>query len=259
MEESLKNSVLIVDGMSCSNCESKIERALKKLDGVSSVKASFAEGKVTIDYDENAVKLNKIIEVIEKLDYKVLSKPQPVKGILNNPEFRKSITQILGIGVVIFALYFIIKNTIGFNFIPAVDQSMSFGILFVVGLFTSLHCVAMCGGINISQCINRAAPLDKKVVSGMFPSLLYNAGRVVSYTIIGGIIGAIGSVFNFSGMTKAVISLLAGLFMVIMGLNMLNTFAFLKRFTIRMPRFISNIADNNNSRFGPFIVGQTRR
>jgi hypothetical protein len=33
---------------------------------------------------------------------------------------------------------------------------MGFGVLFVVGLLTSLHCVAMCGGINISQCVTAA-------------------------------------------------------------------------------------------------------
>lgn len=255
MQDSLKNIVLIVDGMSCVNCENKIERALKKFDGVSAVQASFGDGKVSVGYLESKLKVDKLIETIEKLEYKVLNRPQQVKGSFKDSELRKSVTQILGIGVVVFALYFIIKNTVGFNFIPEVDQSMSFGILFVVGLFTSIHCIAMCGGINISQSIKRSVPAENKVSSGVLPSLLYNAGRVVSYTIIGGIIGAIGSVFNFSSATKAVISLLAGLFMVIMGLSMLNIFAFLKRFNVRMPKFFSNLIDNNKSRYGPFIVG----
>ena len=52
----------------------------------------------------------------------------------------------------------------------------------------------MCGGINISQCVpQQAAPIEgsSKRMS-LRPSILYNAGRVISYTVIGGIVGALG-------------------------------------------------------------------
>lgn len=37
------------------------------------------------------------------------------------------------------------------------DASMSYGMLFVIGMVTSVHCIAMCGGINLSQTLQREA------------------------------------------------------------------------------------------------------
>lgn len=37
------------------------------------------------------------------------------------------------------------------------DTGMEYGMLFLIGILTSVHCIAMCGGINLSQCIPRSA------------------------------------------------------------------------------------------------------
>ena len=134
------------------------------------------------------------------------------------------INQLLGIGIILFALYVIVKNTVGFNFVPEINQSMGYGILFFVGLLTSLHCIAMCGGINLSQCVSyKVDNYNPGRLSKLKPSLLYNSGRVISYTIIGGIVGALGSSISFSGAAK-IVAIVSGAFMVIIGLNMLNIF-----------------------------------
>ena len=54
----------------------------------------------------------------------------------------------------------------------------------VVGILTSVHCIAMCGGINLSQSIVSNRNGAKITVS----NLAYNLGRVISYTIVGGIV-----------------------------------------------------------------------
>lgn len=131
---------------------------------------------------------------------------------------------------------------------------MGYGILFVVGLLTSLHCIAMCGGINLSQCVSyNSGKTD--TASKLKPSILYNAGRVTSYTLIGGIVGAIGSVISLSGAAKGLVSILAGIFMIIMGLNMLNIFPWLRKLTLRMPKIFGNKIHSNNGKYGPFYVG----
>jgi len=111
---------------------------------------------------------------------------------------------------VVAAVYLIIRYTVGFNFLPAVSQSMGYGLIFVVGLLTSLHCVAMCGGIVLSQGVKRkeeaaADPIATSVSApatasarALLPNLLYNGGRVISYTIVGGIVGGLGSLFSLS-------------------------------------------------------------
>ena len=77
---------------------------------------------------------------------------------------------------------------------PTARAGMGFAALFALGLTTSMHCVGMCGGINLAQSAG-AAQAGRNV--GL-SNLQYNLGRVVSYTVIGGIVGALGSVIRLS-------------------------------------------------------------
>jgi sulfite exporter TauE/SafE len=111
----------------------------------------------------------------------------------------------------------------------------------------------MCGGINLSQCLVQKP--DGSSQAGWKPSLLYNGGRVISYTLIGGIVGALGAVISFSGAAKGIVAILAGLFMVVMGINMLGLIPALRRFQIRMPEGIRTRLMGKSGERGPFVVG----
>jgi len=261
VEQKIVSKILQIDGMTCTSCEMRIENKLKKMEGIIKVKAIYSSSNVYVTYDANIIGLDAIIETIEELDYKVKNKPGNHTVTIQKDRNTASddkmpINQLLGIGIIILAIYMIIKNTIGFNFIPQVNQNMGYGILFVVGLITSLHCVAMCGGINLSQCVSyKQAEGDTSKISKLKPSLMYNAGRVLAYTIIGGIVGTLGSVVSFSGTAKGIVAILSGVFMVIMGLNMLNIFPWLRKFNPHMPKIFGNKIHNNNGKHGPLYVG----
>lgn len=101
---------------------------------------------------------------------------------------------------------------------PIAKAGMRLGALFMVGLLTSLHCVAMCGGINLAQSA-ASAQAGRRVSAS---NIQYNLGRLVSYTIVGGVVGAVGSVFKLSNAAQAGIQLVAAIFMVLMALNLLD-------------------------------------
>lgn len=263
----LVHKALKISGMTCTSCEMRIENRLKKTRGVREAKVSYAAGTAKVAYDPSVITLNEIIAIIEKLDYQVLNNPRKkaaANGQQTKPDEKTPINQLIGVGIIILAGYLIIKNTIGFNFIPNINQNTGYGILFVVGLITSLHCVAMCGGINLSQAISRGQSAHRQGAHGqdagtsklaaLKPSLLYNAGRVISYTVLGGMVGALGSVFSFSGTAKGIVSILAGVFMVVMGLNMLNIFPWLRRFMPHMPKAFAR-KFHSSGQHGPLIVG----
>lgn len=260
MEQRLIQKLLKVEGMSCTSCEMRIENALKKLDGIIKVKAVFSSSNVYITYDANIIRLNQIFQTIEKLGYTVKNKPDAAAA--SKPDIKKkdndkmSDNRLLGIGILLFALYVIINNTVGFNFVPEINQSMGYGVLFIVGLMTSLHCVAMCGGINLSLCVSyKVDSKNSYRFSKLKPSLLYNIGRVTSYTIIGGMVGALGSVISFSGRAKGIVAVISGVFMIIMGLNMLNIFPWLRKLNPGMPKIFGKKIHDNQGKYGPFIVG----
>ena len=95
--------------------------------------------------------------------------------------------------------------------------------------------VAFSGGINIAQ---SAASAQRGHRPGG-ANLLYNLGRLTSYTVIGGIVGALGRAFSVSNGAKAAIQLIAAGFMLIMALNLLGGFGWLRRITPRLPKGLS--------------------
>jgi sulfite exporter TauE/SafE len=119
----------------------------------------------------------------------------------------------------------------------------------------------MCGGINLSQSlggIKRNSDTENKAAhyaSLVTPGLLYNAGRLVSYTLVGVAVGALGSVITVSGRLQGVVLLIAGVFMLIMGITMLGLFPALRRFTIRLPKALTSKIEHQKTGKGPAVVG----
>jgi len=240
-------------GMSCAGCEAVLEQALQGLEGILAVRASFAKNQVAVTYDPGRTGFAKMRAAAQKAGY-TLEKTAGAPSAEAGKDQPLSAGQFIGIAVILLAVYLIINNTVGFNFIPEVASSMGYGVLFVVGLLTSLHCFTMCGGITISQCVNSggsAAGAGAKVR----PSLFYNLGRVVSYTVIGGVVGALGAVISFSGWARGLVAILSGAFMIVMGLSMTGVFPWINWLTPRLPRLFRRKADAAGRGKGPFIVG----
>jgi sulfite exporter TauE/SafE len=89
----------------------------------------------------------------------------------------------------------------------------------------------------------------------MEPAFLYNAGRVASYTLAGGLAGALGSAVSLTGVMKGAIQIAAGAFMILMGLNMLGMFGILRALTPRMPQSLARRLEGRKKGRGPLIVG----
>lgn len=277
MEKKIMKKTIKLDGLTCTSCETKIENKLNKTEGVLEAKVSYVTSILKISYDENVISLEEIFLTIEKLDYKVIkeiietdnSKREKELGSLskntsskstdsgiNDTLINKPYSQYAIMGIMILGIYLIVKNTVGFNYIPDIKQNMGYGILFVVGLLTSIHCVAMCGGINLSLCASyKYEKENTSKYAKLMPSLMYNAGRVVSYTVLGGIVGTLGSVFSLSNSGRAFIAIFAGAFMIIMGLNMLNIIPALRVINPHMPKVLVKKVNNSKKGKGPFVVG----
>ena len=257
MENNYITVTFKINGMTCVNCENKIERKLKNKKGIANAIVSFSKGTALVTYDPNQIGVAEITEIIEQLGY---GTTQTAVSSIFRPEDKKiSSLQVVGIFVILIAIYMIINRFGGFNifnYFPQAKEGMGYGMLFVIGLLTSTHCIAMCGGINLSQCVPYKTPQAyKSKTSSLTPSILYNSGRVISYTIIGGLVGALGSAVSFSGTGKGIIAAVAGIFMVIMGLNMLNIFPWLRRFNPRMPKIFAEKINDQKKSNQPLYVG----
>ena len=66
-----KNLILPIQGMTCANCVSTVERNVKKLDGVQSVAVNLSSERAAVSYDESDIGLDEIINRIQRAGYDV--------------------------------------------------------------------------------------------------------------------------------------------------------------------------------------------
>ncbi|MCP5420845.1 MAG: sulfite exporter TauE/SafE family protein [Gammaproteobacteria bacterium] len=97
----------------------------------------------------------------------------------------------------------------------------SYPAAFLVALLGGVHCVGMCGGIVGAITWGLTEPIRSRF-AGLLPYLLaYNLGRIASYTVAGALAGGIGAwAAHLVSVRHAqqVLQLLAGLFMMLLGL-----------------------------------------
>lgn len=107
--------------------------------------------------------------------------------------------------------------------------------MFVLGLGTSLHCVTMCGPLVLTYAVRgtEGGPWYRKLT----PNVAYQAAKVVSYIVVGLLVGWLGSFFHVDAV-RPYVMFLAGAFMIVLGLGMTGKVAWAQRFTPRPPKFL---------------------
>ena len=212
---SVDTKTIHIRGMFCVHCEETIRKALLALPCVKSADVSWEKEIAVVTGDPSLWDDGLIRKTIEDAGYQVIPSGE-------------SRIQIASILVILLALW-VIANHLGwtqiFNLFPRIETSLSIGALFMTGLLTSVHCLAMCGGINLTQSVMASSQKQKILRS----NVLYHTGRVISYTLIGAIAGGIGSVLSLSGVFKGFVAVLAGIAMLVMALNMLGVFRSLRK------------------------------
>ena len=193
----MEHTKLYINRMTCINCQTQIQNALKKLPGITRADVSYETETADVLYDSSVISLEQIQGLINELGY---------SASVQKASHTKIVGQILRELGIIVILYFLLRHFGILNYLaPAslADAQMSYGMLFVIGLITSVHCIAMCGGINLSQTLQKDSEPSANVSRAMFQNAAaYNAGRIISYTIIGGILGGIGAFTKMKGISK---------------------------------------------------------
>ena len=169
----MEKKVIYVDNMVCQSCEKAVIKALKSMEGVTSVEADSSTSQVEIK-SSGKISNRLLDQQLKDVGYPIREKASKGKKLL--------LLIIAGL-----ILLFLSNNQTLVEVID-LDIRQSYFMLFVVGILTSFHCVFMCGGIAMSQAVGKQSTGDN-----IKSSLAYNIGRVISYTIIGGIVGGIGS------------------------------------------------------------------
>ena len=218
-----------IHGMHCQACVVLTESELKEDSRVVSAKSNLASRTVEVSGDFGEMAPADIAkELSTLLSEHSLDVVREKKEILWK-EFQIAVPIALG-----FVFLFVLLQKIGIvNLVDA--TSVSYGTAFVVGIIASLStCMAVVGGLLLSMSATFAK--DGETVR---PQALFHISRLVAFFVLGGVIGAIGSVFQLGSVGTFVIGLIIGLVMLILGLNLLDIFHWTKRLTPSMPKFLA--------------------
>jgi uncharacterized protein len=113
--------------------------------------------------------------------------------------------------------------------------------MFVLGLATSLHCIGMCGPMIVTYAVKSVK--DDSWFASVVPNLAYQGARTLSYVLVGAVLGVIGSAFDLSGIRPWIL-VLAGAFMIILGLGMTGRVPWAARLTPRPPKALISALTN---------------
>lgn len=177
--------------MICPQCEDEIARKITHRRGILTCRASYRKSCVLAEYDPDIISADEIKAALSDIGYPVGSGKSGL------------ISDIAGIAAVII-LYFALPWLTGLVNVPQAESGAGFGVLFVIGLLSGVHCIGMCGGIMLTQ---------KNAVA-------YNAGRLFSYTALGAMFGALGTVITYDAQFKSMLFTICGGLVVIVGLMM---------------------------------------
>src|SRR3989339_356544 len=243
-----KKHTFHINGMHCNACEILTETELNEHPKVSTVKSSLKSQTVDIYGDFGNMSHNEIVKELSGLLSKHTLSTEKQKNKVNWQEFSIALPIALG-----FIFLFILMQKLGIvNLVSTND--VSYTTAFVVGIIASLStCMAVVGGLVLSMSATFAKEGDK-----IKPQILFHGGRLVSFFILGGVIGALGSVFTLNTSATFILGIIIGLVMLIMGINLLDIFHGAKKAQISMPKFISKRAfgiSKINHTLTPLLVG----
>lgn len=235
----MKQLELVVEGMHCASCKQLIEEALKEQSGVQYARVNVEKKLLKLKYDEKVITLDALKRVVEKDGYQLLTKE----------EQKQNQNQVIWAIGLVFVSYILLERVLpDVSGVLTSGQKVSYILLVIVGVTTSFHCVSMCGGMALSQLVQHGNNIKR--------SSLYNMGRVISYTLLGGVIGALGSFMTTDLAVFNVLPVILGLAMIVMGLGKVGMIQIKPtHFGKKVNRTLGKVKRQAGTNHGPFLVG----
>lgn len=271
--EDLKVCTYSVDGMHCAACEVLIEKKILKQNGVKSVEASTKDGRVDIVYEGQRPQLSILNKAFKGDNYSFSSGDSDYKKSDESIPFIKfsggevkidigrikKLLYISGISILLI-IGFVLINRSEVAALVSVNASSSLPAFFVFGLLAGASsCAALVGGIvlSMSKQWNEQYVSNNSFFSKFEPHLLFNGGRLLSFMILGAVLGAIGGVLQISLSFTSVLTIGISIMMFVLALQMLG-WKRVQGLQFKTPKFISRyVADESNfrGRLMPAVMG----
>lgn len=242
----MKTLTFHVSGTHCPSCKIFIEDTLNEQIGIEQTNVNLKQETVTIEttLEETQHKLAEILTGKIKHNGYSLSVEKQTKEKRDGGV----IWQALPIGLALLALFFFVQKSGILNF--GLGGTVTPVTSFIIGLVASVSsCLAVVGGLVLSL----SATVSQDKISDVKPMMLFHGGRLISFALLGGVLGAIGNAIGISFTFTAILGIVASTVMILLGLNLVGV---LEKNIIALPSGVFGFFRKvEHKTIAPFLVG----
>jgi len=229
----MKTTKINVKGMHCNSCKLLLEKSLSQIDKIKSVEANVQKWTIQIWYEQDP-NFDDIKNIVHECGYEISDKE------INRPWLSKNLQdyKIVLISLVIFVfLYLLLSKTGIISFDIKAQWSPSLSLVLLIWLtagFSSCMAVVWWLVLAISSKWNKnndKQNFGQKIV----PHFRFNAGRVIGFGILWGILWVFGSVISLSPFMMSVMTLIVWAIMIMLWINLTHISPKLSAISLSLP------------------------
>ncbi len=213
----MKTYTFNVSGTHCASCKILIEDILNEQDFIKKSKVDLKRETVEIETDSNV----DASEMASILTNKIQSHGYALstEKITSQKESDGVIWKALPIGLAFLILFFLLQKSGILNI--GLGSKTTPTTSFIIGLIASVSsCLAIVGGLVLSL----SAKVSEDNVSDKKNFILFHTGRLFSFAVLGGVLGALGQAIGINFTFTAILGIIASLVMLFLGLSLTGVF-----------------------------------
>lgn len=244
----MKKYTFHVSGTHCASCKILIEDILKEQDVVRTAEVNLKNQTVSVESYRDITEEELAVSLTEKI--KPHGYALSVEKVIQEKQNDNVIWAAIPVGLAFLILFFILQKSGVLNL--GIGEGVTPTTSFIIGLIASVSsCLAVVGGLVLSLSATVSEDNDNKIDKKNFT--LFHFGRIFSFALLGGVLGAVGSAIGINFTFTAILGIMASVIMLLLGLNLVGVFA---RNKVTLPSGVFNFFRRiEHKTLTPLIIG----
>ena len=174
--------------MTCAACAARVERAIRKLEGVENVSVNLTTEKATVTYRQEQIELPAILQAVEKAGYKAAAPKKDKTSDEDNSRKQKEIKmlKVKTITVIAFALplfYLVMAPMLPFRWLPfwmqihhlMEEQPLNFAIIQITLMIPIVIAGYKFYAVGFMALVRLSPNMDSLIAIGTSSAIIYSA------------------------------------------------------------------------------------
>lgn len=228
---------LDIAGMHCRSCELLTEEELCAVPGVKKAKTHFRSGVAEVFYEDEKPDAMLLRQAVEQAGYTVGKSIRP--WVTTDLSAWVELLFALGIVVVLFLFaraFGLFDISLG-----GAERLESLPFVLLLGVVAGFStCMAIVGGmvLAVSARFSERHP-EASLRQKFLPDVYFNLGRIAGFSVLGAVLGWLGSTFQLSSFSVGTLIVFVSIIMLLIGLQLLELFPRLSAWKLMLPKGIA--------------------